>query len=252
MGNQLHTRQFVLLGGMLLKKHPTVAQLNGTRMLHTAKLVAGKDHQPIFLEGVGDTRIAFHPFQRLTDLIKHLIELCHLRGISLAVECTDGLTLTAAGLLVEVSGHEGIEVGGQLTSIAARHRLPSCRCPKRGHEDRSEVGLVEAGERGTCQVWYEKGVHIILVAVQSLVETREVDLDLVLSLLQRLHRHDDMLILIGSLYGATFLLLAGINVTDTVVAALEIKHQILPHFQVEPDDGFTCDPVVQIRRDVEG
>ena len=251
VGDDLHTCQLILLGGMLLKEHTTFAQLDGSRMLHAAKLVVGQDHQSELLERTGDAGVTFHPFDRLSDLVEYLVELCHLSGVGLAIECTDGLTLTTASLLVEVASHEGIKIGGQLTDIVAGHRLPSVGHVERSHEDRSEVGLVEAGEHRTGQVGHEEDVHIFLVAVQGLVKTRKTDLYLVLSFLQHLHRNDDMLILIGSLHGTALLLLAGEDITGAVVVALEIEHQILPHLQVEPDDGFSCYPLIRIGRNVK-
>ena len=183
MGYQFHTCQLVLLGSVLLEEHAAVAQLDGTRVLHAAELVVGQDHQTVLLEGTCDTRVAFHPFYRLSHFVEHLVELCHLVGISLPIKGADGLALTAAGLLVEVSGNEGIEVGRQLTDIVAGHRLPAVGHIECGHEDGSEIRLVEAGEHRACQVGHEDGIHIVFVAVQGLVETRETQLDLVLSLL---------------------------------------------------------------------
>ena len=183
MGYQFHTCQLVLLGSVLLEEHAAVAQLDGTRVLHAAELVVGQDHQTVLLEGACDARVAFHPFYRLSHFVEHLVELCHLVGISLPIKGADGLTLTSAGLLVEVSGYERIKIGGQLTDIVAGHRLPTVGHIECGHEDGSEIRLVEAGEHRTCQVGHEERIHIVFVAVQGLVETRKVQFDFVLSFL---------------------------------------------------------------------
>ena len=41
VGNQFCARQFVLLGGILLKEDTAVSQLDSARMFHTSKLVVG-------------------------------------------------------------------------------------------------------------------------------------------------------------------------------------------------------------------
>ena len=75
VGNQFHACQLIFLSGILLQEDLMGIVLDGSRMLHAAIRIVGQDHHTIFLEGAGDTGVAFHPFHGLGSLVEHLVEL---------------------------------------------------------------------------------------------------------------------------------------------------------------------------------
>ena len=125
MGDEFQSGSLLLLGGILLKEDAAVVHLDGSRVLHAAELIARQHHHAILLEGTGDAGIALHPFQGLGSLVGHLVELCHLVGVGLAVENAHGATVVDGGLLLEVACDEGIQIGGELADVIACHGLPA-------------------------------------------------------------------------------------------------------------------------------
>ena len=75
VGNQFHPLQLGFLRGVLLKEDTTVAQLEGTRVLHSTEGVVGQDGHTVLLEGRAHTRIALHPLERLADVVDNLVKL---------------------------------------------------------------------------------------------------------------------------------------------------------------------------------
>ena len=180
VGNQFCTTELLLLGSELIEEDTTVAQMDGTWVLHTAKLIAWQDDESELLtERIGDARITFHPLQGSSGLVEHLVELGHLLRIGLTIEGTHGATIACTSLLLEVSCHERVEVGGQRTTAVAGHGLPSVWGFDVRQISCSQIRLVEAGIDGAGMIGHEQGVHIVLMTVQRLVVTGEVQLDLV-------------------------------------------------------------------------
>ena len=75
VGNQFHSLQLGFLRGVLLEEDTTVAQLEGTRVLHAAEWIVGQDGHTIFLEGWAYASIALHPLERLADVVDYLVKL---------------------------------------------------------------------------------------------------------------------------------------------------------------------------------
>ena len=145
--DELGACQELLLGGILLEEDPAGVELDGSRVLHATELIAGDEYDAILVgEGVGNACIAFEPLQGCGSLVEHLVELCHLLRVGLAVEGAHLAAVARGGLLVEVTCHEGVEVGGQWAATVAGHGLPAVGHVELRQVAGPEVGLVEAWE----------------------------------------------------------------------------------------------------------
>ena len=85
VGYQVQAVHFLVGCGMLAQEERGIAELDAAGMLHAAKLIAGQCHASVFLEGVGNARIVFHPSERERYLVEQLWYLCHLLRIGLSI-----------------------------------------------------------------------------------------------------------------------------------------------------------------------
>ena len=252
VGNEFGTCQQFLLCGVFLKENPAGIELDGAWVLHTAKLIVGDEHDTVFVgKGVCNTCIAFQPFQGGGSLVKHLVELCHLLRVSLAVECAHLASVAGRGLLIEVSCYEGIEISGQRAAAVAGHRFPAVGHVELCQIAGPEIRLVEAWEHRTGFVGHEDRVHIVLLAIQRLVETGEAQLNLVFSRLEIFLRDDNVFVFVSGESLAALTFLTSIDVIGTVETTLEVEHHISLLFQLEGDDVLTRHLLVDVGRNVE-
>ena len=184
-------------------------------MFHAAKLVAGQDGHPIFLEGLADAGVGLEPPQREGYLVEHGFQLGHLFRVAFPVEGREGAPVALGCLGLEASGGEGKEIGGQqvggaecesLSAVAKRFPLRDVgiaeggpflgQCEGKG-ETGLQVGLVETGKDRAGMVGHEECVEIVSIAVQSLVSAHNVDIHMVvLALFEPLAAHHDMLVMV--------------------------------------------------------
>ena len=71
MGDEIESRQFLVVGGIVAQEDAQFVQLYGSRMLHASELVAGKDYETVFAEGLPYARILFKPLDGMGYLAEN-------------------------------------------------------------------------------------------------------------------------------------------------------------------------------------
>ncbi len=89
MCNKLCTAELLRTRGIFSEKYGIVIIECRARMLHAAKLEAGKNHEVIFCKRVGDSGVVFKLFERAFDLGEDLIKLLQTVRVCFAVVCAD-------------------------------------------------------------------------------------------------------------------------------------------------------------------
>ena len=137
VSDEVQSGQFLVGCGTGPQEDGVGIELNGTRMLHAAKLIAGQDDTAVLFEWEGDACVVLHPSQRQCNLVKHRLQLGCLLRISLAVKQFQRATVPFSHHTLKTSRRERDEISGHGTLGATRHRLVSlfCRCFVR-HERR--------------------------------------------------------------------------------------------------------------------
>lgn len=80
--------------------------------LHASKLIARQHDEAEGGEGVFDAGVFLKPAYGVVGYVEHGVELCHLLGVGLAVECCQGSAIAHGCLLVVFACHEREQVGG--------------------------------------------------------------------------------------------------------------------------------------------
>ena len=110
VGYQLQTCLLLLWCGVFAEEYLVVGELYRSGMFHSAELESGEHHHIILAEREGYAGISFKPPYGVVGNVEHLVELRHLVGVGLPVECLDGTAAAFCLLDAELSCHEGEEI----------------------------------------------------------------------------------------------------------------------------------------------
>ena len=104
MGDKIQTGQFFIGSRILAEEDLMVSELNAPRMFHAPELIARQHHKSIFLKGVGDASVLFHPLQGKSHFVEYDRQLCYFSTVGFTIESCQFTPVSCRLLLLETPG----------------------------------------------------------------------------------------------------------------------------------------------------
>ena len=245
--DELEATQLVVLGRLGTQEDGTGVELYRPRMLHATKLIARENDKVVFGEGIGNAGIVLQPADRPCGLSKALVELLHLLGIGLSIECVHCPAVDGGRFALKLTRGKGEKVGGdRMLGIGTRDIVPPLGEGELEREKSLEVGLVETGEDATRIGWDKERIEIVVMAVEGGVATRKLQFNTVGTLAKQTFRDDNMLLLHPRLREAK-----PIDGRLPRERSCEVEDEVALAGPMEKDRSLAGHPLCSLGRDVE-